>query len=208
MRNGRALFNMGDNGFAIEPAKLRRPRTLGFFLRAAQPGPVRIRVIRAERAISERLGLLQPEATLRAEALAKVLLAVPSTGSSVGAPSSEALPPSATGDTTPTTTGNASAARGGVAAARAALADDPTTERRTAWRAKGLLLRATCLREAGRYADAAAALDEASALTDDAAVTRARHALRQARRAARSGERDLYRGQTAPPPERRASAVS
>ena len=68
---------------------------------------------------------------------------------------------------------------------------------------------ATCLREAGRYADAAAALDAASALTDDAAVARARHALRQARRDARSGERDLYRGKiAAPPPEKRTCVVS
>ena len=101
-----------------------------------------------------------------------------------------------------------SAAKAYVDAALSALADVPTTEQRTAWRAKGLLLRATCLREAGRYADAAAALDEASALTDDAAVARARHALRQARRAARSGERDLYRGKIAPPPEKRTCVVS
>ena len=101
-----------------------------------------------------------------------------------------------------------SAAKGHVDAALSALDDVSTTEQRTAWRAKGLLLRATCLREAGRYADAAAALDEASALTDDAAVARARHALRQARRDARSGERDLYRGKIAPPPEKRTCVVS
>ena len=102
-----------------------------------------------------------------------------------------------------------SAAKGHVDAALSALDDVSTTDQRRAWRAKGLLLRATCLREAGRYDDAAAALDEASALTDDAAVNRARHALRQARRAARSGERDLYRGKIAPPPpERRTCVVS
>ena len=70
-------------------------------------------------------------------------------------------------------------------------------------------MRATCLREAGRYDDAAAALDEAAALTDDAAVTKARHALRQALLDARSGERDLYRGKiAAPPPEKRTCVVS
>ena len=105
-------------------------------------------------------------------------------------------------------TANTSEAKGHVDAALAALDDVPTTEQRTAWRAKGLLLRATCLREAGRYADAAAALDEASALTDDAAVTKARHALRQARRDARSGERAMMRGKIAPPPEKRTCAVS
>ena len=101
-----------------------------------------------------------------------------------------------------------SAAKGHVDAALSALDDVSTPDQRRAWRAKGLLLRATCLREAGRYADAAAALDEASALTDDAAVARARHALRQARRDARSGERDLYRGKIAPPPEKRTCVVS
>ena len=97
-----------------------------------------------------------------------------------------------------------------VEAALSALADVPTTDQRRAWRAKGLVLRATCLREAGRYADAAAALDEASALTDDAAVARARHALRQARIEARSGERAMMRGKIAPPPppEKRTCAVS
>ena len=105
-------------------------------------------------------------------------------------------------------TANTSAAKAHVDAALSALDDVPTTDPRRAWRAKGLLLRATCLREAGRYADAAAALDEASALTDDAAVARARHALRQARRDARSGERDLYRGKIAPPPEKRTCVVS
>ena len=107
-------------------------------------------------------------------------------------------------------TANTSEAKGHVDAALAALDDVPTTEQRTAWRAKGLLLRATCLREAGRYADAAAALDEASALTDDAAVTKARHALRQARRDARSGERAMMRGKIAgpPPPEKRTCVVS
>ena len=105
-------------------------------------------------------------------------------------------------------TANTSEAKGHVDAALSALDDVPATDQRTAWRAKGLLLRATCLREAGRYADAAAALDEASALTDDAAVARARHALRQARRDARSGERDLYRGKIAPPPEKCTCAVS
>ena len=105
---------------------------------------------------------------------------------------------------------NTSEAKAHVDAALSALADVSTTEQRTAWRAKGLLLRATCLREAGRYAAAAAALDEASALTDDAAVARARHALRQARRAARSGERAMMRGKIAPPPppEKRTCAVS
>ena len=103
-----------------------------------------------------------------------------------------------------------SEAKAHVDAALSALDDVPTTEQRTAWRAKGLLLRATCLREAGRYDDAAAALDEASALTDDAAVTRARHALRQARRDARSGERAMMGGKLAgpPPPEKRTCAVS
>ena len=107
-------------------------------------------------------------------------------------------------------TANTSEAKAHVDAALAALEDVPTTEQRRAWRAKGLLLRATCLREAGRYADAAATLDEASALTDDAAVARARHALRQARQDARSGERDLYRGKIAPPPppEKRTCVVS
>ena len=105
---------------------------------------------------------------------------------------------------------NTSEAKAHVDAALSALDDVPTTEQRTAWRAKGLLLRATCLREAGRYADAAAALDEASELTDDAAVARARHALRQARRDARSGERAMMRGKIAPPPppEKRTCAVS
>jgi tetratricopeptide (TPR) repeat protein len=103
-----------------------------------------------------------------------------------------------------------SEAKGHVDAALAALDDVPATDPRRAWRAKGLLLRATCLREAGRYADAAAALDEASELTDDAAVARARHALRQARRDARSGERAMMRGKIAPPPppEKRTCAVS
>ena len=107
-------------------------------------------------------------------------------------------------------TANTSEAKAHVDAALAALDDVPTTEQRTAWRAKGLLLRATCLREAGRYDAAAAALDEASALTDDAAVTRARHALRQARRDARSGERAMMGGKLAgpPPPEKRTCAVS
>ena len=107
-------------------------------------------------------------------------------------------------------TANTSEAKGHVDAALSALDDVPTTDQRTAWRAKGLLLRATCLREAGRYADAAATLDEASALTDDAAVARARHALRQARRDARSGERAMMRGKIAPPPppEKRTCAVS
>ena len=104
---------------------------------------------------------------------------------------------------------NTSEAKGHVDAALAALDDVSTTEQRTAWRAKGLLLRAPCLREAGRYADAAAALDEASALTDDAAVARARHALRQARRDARSGERAMMRGKISPPPpEKRTCVVS
>ena len=103
-----------------------------------------------------------------------------------------------------------SAAKAHVDAALSALADVPTTEQRTAWRAKGLLLRATCLREAGRYADAAATLDEASALTDDAAVARARRALRQALLDARSGERAMMRGKIAPPPppEKRTCVVS
>ncbi len=101
-----------------------------------------------------------------------------------------------------------SEAKAHVDAALSALDDVPTTEQRRAWRAKGLLLRATCLREAGRYADAAATLDEASALTDDAAVARARHALRQARIEARSGERAMMRGKFAPPPERRTCVVS
>jgi tetratricopeptide (TPR) repeat protein len=103
-----------------------------------------------------------------------------------------------------------SEAKGHVDAALAALDDVPATDPRRAWRAKGLLLRATCLREAGRYADAAAALDEASELTDDAAVARARHALRQARRDARSGERAMMRGKIAPPPppEKRTCVVS
>ena len=107
-------------------------------------------------------------------------------------------------------TANTSEAKGHVDAALSALDDVSTTEQRRAWRAKGLLLRATCLRKAGRYADAAAALDEASALTDDAAVTKARHALRQARRAARSGERAMMRGKIAgpPPPEKRTCVVS
>ena len=106
-------------------------------------------------------------------------------------------------------TANTSAAKAHVDAALSALDDVPTTDPRRAWRAKGLLLRATCLREAGRYADAAAALDEASALTDDAAVARARHALRQARRDARSGERAMMRGKIAGPrPERRTCVVS
>ena len=107
-------------------------------------------------------------------------------------------------------TANTSEAKGHVDAALSALDDVSTTDQRRAWRAKGLLLRATCLREAGRYADAAAALDEASELTDDAAVARARHALRQARRDARSGERAMMRGKIAPPPppEKRTCVVS
>ena len=107
-------------------------------------------------------------------------------------------------------TANTSEAKGHVDAALAALDDVPTTEQRTAWRAKGLLLRATCFREAGRYADAAATLDEASALTDDAAVARARRALRQALLDARSGERAMMRGKIAPPPppEKRTCVVS
>ena len=107
-------------------------------------------------------------------------------------------------------TANTSAAKGHVDAALSALADVPTTDPRRAWRAKGLLLRATCLREAGRYADAAATLDEASALTDDAAVARARRALRQALLDARSGERAMMRGKIAPPPppEKRTCVVS
>jgi tetratricopeptide (TPR) repeat protein len=105
---------------------------------------------------------------------------------------------------------NTSEAKGHVDAALSALDDVSTTDQRRAWRAKGLLLRATCLREAGRYADAAAALDEASELTDDAAVARARHALRQARRDARSGERAMMRGKISgpPPPEKRTCVVS
>ena len=105
---------------------------------------------------------------------------------------------------------SSSEAKAHVDAALSALDDVPATDPRRAWRAKGLLLRATCLREAGRYADAAATLDEASALTDDAAVTKARHALRQARIEARSGERAMMRGKIAPPPppEKRTCVVS
>jgi tetratricopeptide (TPR) repeat protein len=103
---------------------------------------------------------------------------------------------------------SSSEAKAHVDAALAALDDVSTTDQRRAWRAKGLLLRATCLREAGRYADAGEALDEAAKLTDDAAVARARHALRQARRAARRGERAMMRGKIAPPPEKRTCVVS
>ena len=104
---------------------------------------------------------------------------------------------------------NTSEAKGHVDAALAALDDVPTTEPATAWRAKGLLLRATCLREAGRYADAAAALDEASALTDDAAVARARHARAPGapRRALRRARHDAGEDRPAAAPEKRICAL-
>ena len=102
-----------------------------------------------------------------------------------------------------------SEAKAHVDEALSALADVPCNEQRTAWRAKGLLLKATCLREAGRYDDAEGALTSAAQLTDDAAVAKARHALLRARRDARAGERAMMRGKIpGPPPEKRTCVVS
>ena len=109
--------------------------------------------------------------------------------------------------------GTAAEPDGALAAAKAhadyvisAVADDET--RAAAWRAKALLLRARCHREAGRYAAADEDLAAAAAFGDDPAIRRERAALRRDRGETVAAERERMRGTLGAPVEPRRCVVS